>query len=239
MAKQIKAKSAGMRKQEAPKDMSARDVYDRIYVAILEHRLRPGAKLVEERLADIFGVSRPRIREVLAKLAHEQIVEVFPQRGAYVAKPSTERAAEVIEARRIVEPALVQRLMRNLSPEKVARLRAHLAQEAQALARDDTHSIIRLTSEFHVLLSDLAGNSVLGRAMRELANLSCLITFLYNVPTQVSCRNDDHEKLVDAIEQGSTERAIELMHHHLDHIEQALRLEDDEPEMDLEEIFKT
>ena len=50
------------------------EIYERIYAAILEHRLPPGAKLVEERLADIFRTSRARIREVLARLAHEQTV---------------------------------------------------------------------------------------------------------------------------------------------------------------------
>ena len=58
------------------------EIYEKIYVAILEHRLHPGTKLVEERLAEIFNVSRARIREVLARLAHEQIVELYPQRGA-------------------------------------------------------------------------------------------------------------------------------------------------------------
>ena len=57
---------------------SVDDIYERIYVAILEHRLQPGTKLGEEKLADIFGVSRARVREVLARLAHEQIVELDP-----------------------------------------------------------------------------------------------------------------------------------------------------------------
>lgn len=41
------------------------EIYEKIYVAILEHRLHPGTKLGEERLAEIFGASRARIREVL------------------------------------------------------------------------------------------------------------------------------------------------------------------------------
>ena len=62
------------------------EIYEKIYVAILEHRLHPGTKLVEERLAEIFGVSRARVREVLARLAHEQIVELF--RSAAPTSPS-------------------------------------------------------------------------------------------------------------------------------------------------------
>jgi DNA-binding GntR family transcriptional regulator len=86
------------------------EIYERIYNAILEHRLPPGTKL-EERLAEIFGTSRARIREVLARLAHEQIVEPHPQRGAYVAKPSVEQARDVFEARRLIEPAVMRRLI--------------------------------------------------------------------------------------------------------------------------------
>ncbi|MCY7317426.1 MAG: GntR family transcriptional regulator, partial [Ramlibacter sp.] len=83
------------------------EIYERVYVAILEHRLQPATKLGEERLADIFGASRARIRDVLARLAHEQIVELYPQRGAYVAKPTIEQARDVFEARRLIEPAVI------------------------------------------------------------------------------------------------------------------------------------
>jgi len=46
------------------------EIYEKIYAAIVEHRLHPGTKLVEERLAEIFGVSRARVRGVLARMAH-------------------------------------------------------------------------------------------------------------------------------------------------------------------------
>ena len=101
------------------------EIYEQIYAAIVEHRLHPGTKLVEERLAEIFGVSRARVREVLARLAHEQIVEMIPKRGAYVAKPSIEQALDVFEARRLIEPAVLRRLIETLTPEKLARLRQH------------------------------------------------------------------------------------------------------------------
>src|SRR3954464_1429862 len=97
-------------------------IYERIHVGILEHRLHPGTKLGEERMADIFGVSRARVREVLARLAPEQSVELYPQRGASAAKPSPEQARDVCEARRLIEPAVLRRLVDTLSPEKIARL---------------------------------------------------------------------------------------------------------------------
>jgi DNA-binding GntR family transcriptional regulator len=214
------------------------EIYDKITAAILEHRLHPGTKLVEERLADIFGVSRARIREVLARLAHEQIVELYPQRGAYVAKPTIEQARDVFEARRLIEPAVVRRLIDTLTPDKLARLRRHQDLEMDARRRDDKRAVIRLSGEFHSLAADLAGNSALARSMRELSLLTCLMIFLYDAPTTDSCRADEHTQIIDAIAKRDAPRAERLMLAHLEHIEGSMKLEAASEEVDLEAIFR-
>jgi DNA-binding GntR family transcriptional regulator len=214
------------------------EIYERIYAAILEHRLHPGTKLGEERMAEIFGVSRARIREVLARLAHEQIVELYPQRGAYVARPTIEPARDVFEARRLIEPAVLKRLIDTLTPERIARLRQHLELEFDARRRDDKRAMIRLSGEFHTVVAELAGNSALARSMRELSMLTCLIIFLYDAPTANSCRSDEHGQIVDAIAKRDRARAEKLMLHHLTHIEQSLKLDNTSAEADLEAIFK-
>ena len=213
------------------------DIYDRIYMAILEHRLPPGTKLVEERLAEIFGVSRARIRDVLSRLAHEQIVELFPQRGAFIAKPSIEQALNVFEARRLIEPAVVRRLIDTLTPDRLARLRQHCGLEQDARDRDDQRAIVRLSGEFHTLLADLAGNSMLARQMRELSTLTCLIIVLYDAPTATSCRADEHLNITQAIADRDAAKAESLMLEHLEHIEQSLKLEPAMSEVDLAAVF--
>jgi DNA-binding GntR family transcriptional regulator len=222
----------------AEREKTVDEIYERIYVAILEHRLHPGTKLGEERMADIFGVSRARVREVLARLAHEQIVELYPQRGAYVAKPSIEQARDVFEARRLIEPAVLRRLIDTMTPERVARLRQHLELEADARRRDDKRAVIRLSGEFHTLAAELAGNSALARSMRELCMLTCLTIFLYDAPTATSCRHDEHTLIVDAIAKRDRPRAEKLMLDHLGHIERSLKLDNSTTEVDLEAIFR-
>src|SRR5258705_7707114 len=91
-------------------DNRSEEIYEQIYVALLEHRLTPGTKLAEERLATIFNASRARVRDALSRLAYEQIVEVFPKKGWFVAKPSVDQARDVFEARRLIEPAVMRRL---------------------------------------------------------------------------------------------------------------------------------
>jgi len=223
---------------KAKRERTSADVYEHIYSAILDNRLKPGTKLVEERLAEIFAVSRPRIREVLTRLAHEQMVELFPQRGAYVAKPTIEKAIDVLEARRLIEPAVVKRLITSLTPEKLERLRAHARLEHEAREQKDKRAIIRLAGEFHIVMSELAGNGEYARIMRELSTLSCLVIFLYNLPTATSCRNDDHVLIIDAIAAQDVRLAEELTLHHIDHIEESVKLEPIEATQDLEEVFK-
>lgn len=213
------------------------EIYEKIYRAILEHRLHPGTKLVEERLAEIFKVSRARVREVLARLAHEQVVEIFPQRGAYVASPTIEQAVHVFEARRLIEPELVRRLIENLTPDRIEKLRQHCSLEQEARRRDDKRMIVRLSGEFHMLLSKLAGNHALARTMRELSSLTCLIIILYDAPTASSCRADEHTMITEAIARRDIEEAQTRMLEHLTHIESSLSLEPADSEVDLATIF--
>jgi DNA-binding GntR family transcriptional regulator len=222
----------------AERENTVDDIYERIYIAILEHRLHPGTKLGEEKMAEIFGVSRARIREVLARLAHEQIVELFPQRGAYVAKPTIEQARDVFEARRLIEAAVLRRFCDTVTPEKIQRIRQHVELEADARRRGDKRAVIRLSGEFHTLLAELAGNSALARTMRELCMLTCLTIFLYDAPTAQSCRDDEHQMIIDAVARRDRARAEKLMLDHLDHIERSLQLDNGTGEVDLEAIFR-
>ena len=219
------------------REQSVEAIAEKISTAILEHRLAPGTKLGEDRLATIFGTSRAKVREVLARLAHEQIVELVPQRGAHVAKPTIEQARDVFEARRLIEPGVLRRLVGTIDDFKMQRLRRHLELEADARQRNDARAVVRLSGEFHLLLAELAGNSALARTMRELSTLTCLIISLYDAPTATSCRADEHEEIVDAIKRSDARRAETLMLHHLEHIQQSLRLDAGSDEADLESIL--
>ncbi|SCK13455.1 DNA-binding transcriptional regulator, GntR family [Variovorax sp. HW608] len=212
-------------------------IAEKISTAILEHRLAPGTKLGEDRLATIFNTNRAKIREVLARLAHEQIVELVPQRGAHVAKPTIEQARDVFEARRLIEPGVLRRLIGTIDDFKMQRLRRHLELEADARQRGDARAVVRLSGEFHQLLAELAGNSALARTMRELSTLTCLIISLYDAPTATSCRADEHEEIVEAIKRKDARKAEALMLHHLDHIQESLKLEAGSDEVDLESIL--
>ena len=80
------------------------DIVEKISAAILEHRLAPGTKLGEDRLASIFNASRAKIRAVLARLSPEQLVEPLPQRGRLAALPPTHPAQAGAESPPSLQP---------------------------------------------------------------------------------------------------------------------------------------
>ena len=192
----------------------------------------------EERLASVFGVSRTQIRQVLERLAHDSIVTVLPNRGAFVSSPSVEEAREVFEARRLIEPDLIRKAARNAKQADIERLRRHVDLESAARAANDKRSIIRLSGEFHQIIAEVAGNRFMVRTMRELETLTCLVIILYDAPNVPACPYHEHSALVDAIEARDAERCAALMLEHLKHVEGSLDFErKGDGEIDFESVF--
>ncbi len=204
-------------------------IYERVVNAVLSHALPPGTQMVEERLAAVFGVSRTKVRHALARLAHDGIVTVFPNRGAFVTRPTIEQAHEVFEARRLIEPALIAKVAERALPAQVKRLREHVAAEERARSGEDRSALVRLTGEFHLMVVEMAGNAVLARTMREIETLTSLVIVTFDSPHAESCPENEHAALVDAVEARDARRASTLMRHHLDHVEAGLNLSAREP----------
>lgn len=210
------------------KTSSKADIYERIYEAVVEHRLLPGTKLSEERVAELFSVSRTQVRGVLQRLAVEQLVTLIPNRGAFVTTPNADEAHDVLEVRRTLEPAVVRRLIERIAAGKastaIKQLRGLAKREQTAHTNKDRRSAVRLSGEFHVLLAELSGSAIMKRMLRELTPLTCLAILTFDAPTGAACPTDEHTLLLDAIEAGNTQRAVSLMTEHLHHIENSLNL---------------
>ena len=153
---------------ETTGQLSDNDMYDRMVSAILDHRLPPGTKLVEDKLAAAFGVSRTRVRPVLVRLANEQVVTLTPNRGASITQPTPQEALEVFEARRLIEPTLVQAYMADATDDDIAQLGQLIRQEDEARLQGDMRRAIRLSGDFHLQIAEHAGHQTLGGILREL-----------------------------------------------------------------------
>lgn len=226
------------RVMERDGDERHESIYRAVSDAIVEQRLKPGARLREDALSEVFGISRTGIRKILQRLSLEQLVTLTPRRGASVTRPTAEEAKDVFDARQLVECGLMKDVARRLTPENVQELRALATEERQALRGGRQSAAIRLSADFHVRMARLSGNATLADFVERLCSRSSLILAVYGHRGHLGCESHDHDDLIGYLEAGNAERATAFMSRHLKAIEASLSMvEEEEDAPDLQRIF--
>lgn len=201
--------------------------------AIVEHRLQPGAKLAEQKLADHFGVSRTLVRQALYQLAQNRLVKLEPARGAFVAAPTASEAKQVFAVRRMLEAEMAREFVRSQTPAKLKALREHVKQEKAALASRNMAAGNDLLNDFHVRMAELMGNDVLAQILDDLVSRCALITLMYQTDKHACHNADEHDDIVKAIAAKDGETAARLMTEHLAHVEHHLTFDRKIPSSDI------
>ena len=233
---QTKSPARSPRTQRVEADES--EIYQQIHAAIAGQRLSPGVRLVEDQLAELFGVNRMRIRSVLRTLAHDKVVTLHRNRGAVVAYPTVREAKDVFAARRLLEVALAPELIRVADEKALTRLRAHVREEQRCESSNDRARELHASHGFHTLLAELVGNRVIIAFLRELMARSSLITAAYERPDVTTCSHKVHAQLIKLIAKRDSAGLAAAMLQHLQQIEGDLVLvERAEIVTDLHSIF--
>ncbi len=224
-------------------------VYQRIWEAIVAHKLLPGTRLKEEDLSETFGLSRGFVRKLLLQLSYHKLVNLVPNSGAFVAEPSPEEARDIFQARRLIEAELVRELASKCTVREKKLLQEHLEREHQAIEQGEQSLRIRLSGEFHLLIGKLANKPVLTSFLHEIIPRSSLIVALYQgTSTSTGTRKSkahhsglscsEHNALLGAIAGHHVDKAVQLMIDHLNEIEAQLQLEPAaEEDVNLKRIF--
>ena len=168
--------------------------------AIVEHRLMPGTKLSEQKIGDIFKVSRTVVRQAFNQLSRDRLVVLEPARGAFVATPTAEEARDVFEVREILETAVTKQLCATITDEQIRQLRAHLELERAAVTGTEVSGRTRLLADFHIVLAQMLGNGVLVQMLNELLTRSSLIALMRQSTQSAEESLDEHVAIVDAFE---------------------------------------
>ncbi|WP_287916827.1 GntR family transcriptional regulator [Comamonas sp.] len=208
-------------------------IADALTRAIVEHKLRPGTKLAEQKLADHFGVSRTLVRQALFQLSQNRLVTLAPARGAFVATPSVDEAKQVLAVRRMLESEMTRAFVRQIKPAQIKALRNHITAEKKAMDRNDVGQRTELLGDFHVVMAEQMGNHVLAQLLGDLISRCALITLMYQSASAAEHSHEEHEAIVTALAAKDEDTAVRLMQDHLQHVEQGLTFDRDMPTNDL------
>jgi DNA-binding GntR family transcriptional regulator len=198
-------------------------IYKTLSGALLAGHLAPGTPLRETAIAEVFGVSRERTRKLLQRLGTNRLIDLVPNRGAFVATPSLAQARSIYDARRILEGGIVAYLAPSLLLKDVALLQTHIDNEALALQADDRAESVRLSAAFHMVLAQSTGNTFIVQQMQELVSRTAMLVAVYEAASASQCACEDHRDIFTALIKGDGDGAAKAMRSHLSLIETRLR----------------
>lgn len=226
--KKARARATPVAKTEVSSADNSDDVSERIRTtlaaAIGEGALKPGSKILEEAIAEHFGVSRTVVRGALGVLESDHLLERKRNRGTFVAEPSIEQAKHLFEARRQLEGVLLEFVVARASAEQLDALARLADEEEQIHHHGDEKSKTVLSGKFHIVLAELAGNPVLTEMLAKIVARLSLVMSLYEEDRKDDCGADHHRQIVNALKAKDLKQARQLMEHHLADIEGRVRL---------------
>lgn len=158
------------------------EIFEQLRLSILEGHLAPGERLREERLARRFRVSRTPIREVLARLELEGLVELIPNRGATVRNFTLQQLRDTYDLRVLLEGYAARQAAMNLTAEDIAALRSINAEMEQLIKQYDLlehlaerppliHRLVELNRRLHSVIANSSGNSLLPGLLDRIVQL--------------------------------------------------------------------
>lgn len=158
-------------------DTSKTRIYREVRRAIIMGHCRPGERLDVEELARRYETSVTPVRDALQMLDQEGLVMIKPRSGYFVARITLKELRDMMDLRKILEVAAIERAALRITEEQVAALRSVHA----GYTGDDDESYDRYTDEnrnFHYSLAQASGNQelavMLGHLMDRLARFMVL-----------------------------------------------------------------
>lgn len=187
-------------------------IYRRLRRSIIMGRRNPGERLDIEQLALQFDTSVTPVRDALQMLNQEGLVTIRPRSGYFVARMTLKELRDMLDLRKILELAAVERAALRVTESDVTQLRSVHA----GYTGDDDESYDRYTDEnrrFHYLVARASGNQELAEMIGHLHDRLARFMVLRHAGKS---QEITHARIVDALEAHNIEQARQAL---LDDIE--------------------
>lgn len=196
--------------------------YAQIRQAIVEGRYQPGQRLIEQRIAEEFALSRTPVREALRRLEAEGLVQSEPNRGASVRDLTIDDLSDLYGLRARLEAYAAELAATRIEPDQVAELDAAIADFDAALAADQyddlevTRVIADANRRIHATILAAAQHDRLGQMLERTVDVPLSFQAFRQFDRAETERSHLFHRLIrDAIVAGDAARASALMLEHV------------------------
>jgi DNA-binding GntR family transcriptional regulator len=202
---------------------AAEQVYQALREAILTCRLEPNEAISENRLCGLFGVSRSPVRTAITRLAEDGLIDIFPQRGTFVAPIKLRQVREAQFARSALEVALAAEATKHWRDSDTKALKANLERQKRHAKAGDGWGFYLDNESFHQVIAQAARLEGVWSTVQSVKMLWDRIGHMANrVPVHMAEIVEEHRAIVEALESRDAKRAAAAMKQHLKSVDHAI-----------------
>lgn len=191
--------------------------YSEIANLLIQEQLQPGEPLVEADLVDRLGLGRTPIREALLQLAKEGLVEMYPRRGAFVAKIGLKDVRELFEIREAIEGIAARSAAQTAEAEALKGFERRW-EEAEGIKdpEERIRSFDAIGDELHEYILRVCDNK---RIVQIINNYRLLLQrerhHAAAIPGRLEMSYREHRKILEAMLERDPEKAERMMRRHI------------------------
>lgn len=201
---------------EANEGADAEAAYVQLKQQIVSLQLRPGATVREAELQEQLGLRRTPLREALRRLAHDEMLQIYPRHGIVIANPGLVEIRAIFEARVALESAVAGLAAQRRTEAEVEAMQRLHAEMRVGMDAGDHPRWQRAHAPFHALIAAAARNQILGRYV---AHHTLLSRWLWNIYEDArgerTAAATDHAAIMHALAASDPIAAQAAMYQHV------------------------
>ena len=183
------------------------NIFIKLREEILQGLLKNGEKLTEQRICNKYNVSRTPVREAFRLLEQEGLIEMIPNRGAFVAKPSEEDLRQVYRVREVLECGMMEDAIRHRTEAQLRAMEKSLKDQEVLTQHYSRQEYVTMNHVFHWLVVEASANKYYEKYLNELYNKINTYMIFYD---QSSDNNSivSHTMIYEALRDRDLEKGL-------------------------------
>jgi len=207
----------GTSRRWLPRQSLRDQAYEAIKDRIISCRFKPGECINEASVSELLGLGRTPVHQALDRLMLEELVEVIPRKGVIVKPVILHDILQLVDVRMINETHCARLAAARADDNHIEAMSKVIRQAETAIGRRDTHALMKLDREFHLLLGNASKNFELTEVIRKLNERSLRFWFIsFTTPDHHHSFQRQHEAIFEAVRRHDADAAERAMRVHIE-----------------------
>ncbi len=205
--------------EETSKKSMEQLAYEKLKDAILRRMLAPGTQLVESTVSEKLNSSRTPIRNAIKRLASEGLINLIPNKGAFVIQPSKEEIIQAFDIRAELESTALKFAFDHITEKDIEELKSIAGKEASAVKENDHKGYHVMNKAFHMFFARKSGNIFLIEFTEKIIDRINVYLQLYDEFYNVKLAEyegiTDHSEIISLLQKKDMKTIDKLLKNHI------------------------